>query len=144
VLTTVLATIGGLVVLIIVFAVAEAATKSAIGKPSASSPPPPSAAAKHSTAGSTVTYVVSGSPAQVTYGPAGSSLNGHVPMDLTQPLANPIYYSITAQLNGGGRVGCKLLVDGKVISEATATGSYNIASCEITQGFSGGWQDANG
>ena len=95
-------------------------------------------------AGQTVTYIVTGTGgANVMYGPAGSSLNGHVPMSITRPLGNPTFYSITAQLQGGGHVTCKLLVDGKVISSATADGSYNIASCEITN-FGDGWQDANG
>jgi|SRR5579859_1046206 len=91
----------------------------------------------------TVTYVVTGSPGtSVTYGPEGSSLNGHVPMRVTASLGDPQYYSISAQLNGGGAVSCRILVDGKVISRARATGGYNIAQCEIVQGFSGGWQGA--
>jgi hypothetical protein len=54
------------------------------------------------------------------------------------------YYSIDAQLSGGGSVTCEILVSGKVISKSTATGSYNIASCEITQDpFSGNWSDTN-
>ncbi len=93
----------------------------------------------------TVTYVVTGSPAQVTYGPAGSSLNGHVPMRLTRNLHNPQFYSISAQLQGGGAVACKLMVNGKAISRATASGGYNIASCEISQDpLSGKWSDTNG
>jgi len=51
----------------------------------------------------TVTYVVQGSSAQVTYRPDGSSLNGTVPMRVTRPLGHPQYYSISAQLNVPGR-----------------------------------------
>jgi hypothetical protein len=97
-------------------------------------------------AAATVTYVVTGSSADVTYGPAGSSLSGSVPMRKTAtiPSSPPGYYSIDAQLNGSGTVTCEILVSGKVVSKATASGSYNIASCEITQDpFSGAWQDAN-
>jgi nitrogen fixation protein FixH len=118
------------------------------GTPAATASTPPashaaSTAAKASAA-QTVTYQVTGTPgAQVTYGPAGSSITGTVPMNLTRPLGSPVYYSVTAQLNGGGAVACKLLVDGKVISQASATGGYNIASCEIVQNFNGGWQDGN-
>lgn len=93
----------------------------------------------------TVTYEVSGSGADVTYGPAGSDLTGGVPMSRTAPLRSPAYYAISAQLQGSGSVACKILVDGAVISQATAQGSYNIASCEISQDpFSGKWQDTNG
>lgn len=39
---------------------------------------------------------------------------------------------------------CQILVDGKVISQATASGSYEIAECEIVQDpITNEWQDAN-
>lgn len=93
----------------------------------------------------TITYIVTGtSMADVQYGPSGSSLQGSVPLHVTKPLGNPSYYSITAQLQGGGSVSCALEVDGKIISQSTATGGYNIASCEISQDpFSGKWTDTN-
>jgi hypothetical protein len=93
----------------------------------------------------TVTYIVTGSPADVTYGPSGSDLQGYVPMDVNAPLGNPVYYAISAQLQGGGQVTCEILVGGKVISKSTATGSYNIATCEISQDpVYGGWVNTNG
>lgn len=93
----------------------------------------------------TVTYVVTGSSADVTYGPAGSDLSGSVPMDVTATLGSPSYYAINAQLQGGGQVSCKILVDGKVISSATAEGGYNIAGCEISQNvITGQWENTNG
>ena len=92
-----------------------------------------------------VTYIVTGSPANVTYGPAGSDFQGSVPMDISAHLGNPAYYAITAQLNGGGSVSCAIEVAGKVISRAAATGGYNIATCEIAQNpLYGGWESANG
>jgi hypothetical protein len=145
--------IGGFFLLIIVIAIAAnggskpgtvtppAATSGAAGGSPASGPAPAQAAAA-----ATVTYKVTGSPADVTYGPAGSSLSGAVPMRKTDKLGSKpaAYYSIDAQLSGGGKVTCEILVSGKVISTSTATGGYNIASCEITQDpFSGQWQDAN-
>lgn len=81
----------------------------------------------------TVTFVVTGSPATVTYGPEGSNLDGTVPMKVTQKLGNPVYYSVTAQLQGGGSVTVEILVNGKVVSKGKATGSYNIASAEISK-----------
>jgi Protein of unknown function (DUF732) len=93
----------------------------------------------------TVTYVVTGaSGAQVTYGPSGSNLSGTVPMSVTQPLGNPSYYAISAQLQGYGDIGCKLEVDGVTISSGTASGGYNIADCEIGQNpTTGSWENDN-
>lgn len=93
----------------------------------------------------TVTYVVTGTGgADVQYGSAGSNSQGHVPMSVTKTLGNPIYYSITAQLQGSGHVTCKLEVNGKAISTATASGGYNIASCEMSKDlFTGDWTDTN-
>lgn len=124
----------------------------ASSSPSSSAPPasapqqsaPASAAAADAPA-QTVTYVVTGSAADVTYGPAGSSLSGTVPLHVTKPLGTPAYYSVDAQLQGGGSVSCEIDVDGKAVSKGTASGGYQIASCEIVQDpFSGQWQDANG
>ncbi len=67
-------------------------------------------------------------------------------MDVAQPIpANPpAYYAINAQLQGAGEVSCEILVDGQVISQGTATGGYNIASCEIGQDpLSGQWHNDN-
>jgi hypothetical protein len=92
----------------------------------------------------TVTYMVSGDDAQVTYGPAGSDAEGSVPMNVTQALGDPAYYAINAQLQGGGQVSCEIEVDGQVISQSTATGGYNIAQCEISQDpLTGDWQNDN-
>jgi len=91
-----------------------------------------------------VTFVVTGSAADVTYGPSGTSVQGTVPMRVTKPLGNPVFYSLYAQLQGGGEVTCKILVDGKVISESVASGGYNIADCEISQDIiTGQWSDTN-
>ena len=97
-------------------------------------------------AANTITYVVSGSSADVTYGPAGSDASGTVPMNVSAPIGkNPaVYYAIDAQLNGGGTVTVEILVGGKVISHAMASGSYNIATAEIDQNpLTGQWEDTN-
>jgi hypothetical protein len=94
-----------------------------------------------------VTYVVTGTAgASVTYGPAGSSLTGSVPLRKTAtiPSTAPLYYSLQVQLQGGGQVTCQILVDGKVISSSTAHGGYNLAMCEIGQDpVTGKWQSEN-
>lgn len=96
-------------------------------------------------AADTITYIVTGSNADVQYGPAGSSSQGHVPMSITKKLGTPQYASISVQLQGGGAASCQIKVNGKVVSKATATGGYNIAQCEISQDpINGGWMDTNG
>jgi hypothetical protein len=86
-----------------------------------------------------VTYVVTGGTAHVTYGPAGTNLEGTAPLTVTQPLAQPQFYSINAQLTGGGSVTCQLKVDGVTIASDSASGNGNIASCQINQNLNGSW-----
>lgn len=111
--------------------------------PAASAPATAAAKAKHHHPRK-VTYVVTGSTAEVTYGPAGSGFTGQVPMRITKKLRHPAYYSITAQLQGSGAVTCKIMIGGKVVDHASATGGYNIASCEISRNLlSGKWESTN-
>jgi hypothetical protein len=89
---------------------------------------------------------VNGSSADVTYGPAGSDLSGTVPMSKTMTIPDqaPVYYAITAQLQGGGQVSCEIQVNGQTIASGSADGGYNIASCEIGQDpLSGNWKSDN-
>jgi hypothetical protein len=93
-----------------------------------------------------VEYIVTGTKggAQVTYGPAGSDFNGHVPMHVIRKLHNPAWYAITAQLQGGGHVKCEIKVNGKTISTGTARGGFNIAMCEISKNpITGKWENDN-
>ena len=86
-----------------------------------------------------VTYVVTGSAAHVTYGPSGANFEGTGPLAVSQPLGEPQFYSINAQLTGGGSVTCLLKVDGVTIASNTASGSGNIASCQMDQNLNGSW-----
>jgi Protein of unknown function (DUF732) len=90
-----------------------------------------------------VTYVVTGSGAHVTYGPSGSNFEGSAPLSVSQPLGQPQFYSINAQVTGGGSVTCLLKVDGVTIASDSAKGSGNIASCEIAQDLNGSWEATN-
>jgi hypothetical protein len=143
---------GGLLALVILIVVLAGHSSPSSPAPAAgtqtaqaAAPPAPGTAAAKAAAAQTVTYEVTGSDADVTYGPTGTSLSGSVPMKVTKPLGTPLYYSITAQLQGAGSVSCKIEVDGKVISQGTATGGYNIAQCEISPDpLSGQWTDTNG
>lgn len=140
--------LGAIVVIIAVIAGGSSSSSSAppaVQQPAAPAPAQPAAkAAPKPAAAQTVTYVVTGSAADVTYGPTGSDSSGTVPMKVTQKLGSPLYYAITAQLQGDGSVSCKIEVNGAVISSSTATGGYNIAQCEIGQApLSGAWTNDN-
>jgi len=89
-----------------------------------------------------VTYVVTGSAAHVTYGPSGANFEGTGPLSVSQPLGQPQFYSINAQLTGGGSVTCLLKVDGVTIASNSASGSGNIASCQMDQNLNGSWEAA--
>jgi hypothetical protein len=92
----------------------------------------------------TVTYLVGGSQATVMYGPADSNDQGTGPMSITEQLSDSPYYTIDAELLGGGTVSCSIKVDGVTIAAASASGEGNTAECEIDQNLStGGWEDAN-
>jgi hypothetical protein len=145
---------GAFIVVAVVFALVKGgstttvSTQPPVGTPAsssaASSPSAKAAAPASKAAGDTVTYVVTGSPADVMYGPSGSSFSHKVPLNVSKPLGSPQYYSISAQLQGSGQVSCELKVNGKVMSKASASGGYNIATCEIVQDpINGGWIDAN-
>lgn len=138
---------GSLCLLAVIIVIAIVAAHGRTPQPSASSPPAtgaPAATQAAAPAAGTVTFIVTGSAAQVTYGDGSSSEQGTVPMRQTARLGNPLYYSIEAQLQGGGEVTCKIEVNGHVISQANATGGYNIAMCEISRDpLTGQWSDTN-
>jgi hypothetical protein len=91
-----------------------------------------------------VTYVATGSSADVTYGPSGSGYQGTVPLTVTKPLVgNPQFYSMSVQLKAGGSVTCAIKVDGVTIVSASASGSTNVASCAMGQALNGSWEQTS-
>jgi hypothetical protein len=89
-----------------------------------------------------VTYMATGSSANVTYGPSGSGYQGSVPLAVTRLLVgNPQFYSISAQLKDSGSVTCQLKVDGVTIVSATASGTDSVASCAMDQNLNGSWEE---
>jgi len=136
--------LGATFALIIVATLVSAADKPS-RTPTVASTPPASAKAAQDVARQTVTYKVTGTRlAEVTYGPAGSNLTGHVPMSITATLGDAQYYALQAQLQGYGSVSVTISVNGKVISRGTASGGYNVASAEISQDpLTGAWEDMN-
>lgn len=141
--------IGIFAIIVISIAASPGSSKGTPAAAQSSAPATAAPAATHSSAKARpaaapkVTYVVTGTPgADITYGPAGSSLSGHSPMRVTRKLGHALYYSIQAQLQGSGEVTVKILIGGKVISKAVASGGYNIAMAEISQNpLTGKWED---
>lgn len=144
------ASIGGFFLLIIVIAIAaNGGGKPAPAGATGAAPPAASQPAAAPAVPTRLEYQVSGSAANVTYGPAGSGLSAHTapgkPMDQVAVLGNALYYSLTAQLDGSGTVTCKILIGNKVISTAVASGAYQIAMCEISKDpLSGQWTATTG
>lgn len=140
---------GGLAAIVILIAAVAGAHSTTSSAPVTFHPAQPAVPEQSKTAvrpaaAQTLTYMVTGSAADVTYGPTGTSVSGAVPLNVSGPLGDPLYYSIQAQLQGSGSVTCELEIDGKVISTATASGGYNIAMCEISRDpLSGQWADTN-
>lgn len=151
----VLTSLGAVAAVIVVSVIAAGGKHPApAAAPAAATSAPPAAVATSAAARSSapaaapkITYLVTGTPgaADVTYGPEGSNLTGKVPMRVTKRLGSAGFYSIQAQLQGGGHVKVEILVNGKVISSGTAEGGYNIASAEISQDpITGKWEDTQG
>ncbi|MEU9206466.1 MmpS family transport accessory protein [Streptomyces sp. NPDC048415] len=76
----------------------------------------------------------------ITYGSDTDNLQGRgLPMTKTLTLKDDaMYYSVTAQLQGGGDIHCSVTVDGKT-KTGHAVGGYNICSAQLSGGLFGGW-----
>jgi hypothetical protein len=149
----ILAAIGALVLLLVIIAVAQGASKTDLSSDSASAATQGSSSTTTATpaaakiAKHTVRFVVTGSPADVTYGHGGSSTHGGSPMNITEPLiGNATDYTLTAVLgDAGGVVKVKIYVDGKLIAHAKATGAFQAADAIITKDpFTDQWESGLG
>jgi hypothetical protein len=121
-----------------------------VGANTSSSSTPPSSTPAATTTPDGVTYQCTGSaPAgvDITYGPSGSGLQAtSLPFTAHEDGVSQTaqYYSITAQLNGGGDVTCTLTVTAAgqtATSSGTASGGHNIASPQICSGLSDGQRE---
>ncbi|HEY3206155.1 MAG TPA: hypothetical protein VGJ58_04315 [Gaiellaceae bacterium] len=90
-------------------------------------------------------FSVTGSAPQgvdITYGSDGTNLQGpkHPPMNKTMNVNNDaLYYQVTAQLQGGGNVTCKVKI-GDAVKTGHARGGYNICSAQLNKDpIHGGW-----
>ncbi|HEX6445347.1 MAG TPA: MmpS family transport accessory protein [Streptosporangiales bacterium] len=78
----------------------------------------------------------------ITYGSDSSNLQGgKLPFKKSIKLHDDaMYYQVTAQLQGGGRIHCSVTVDGKT-KKGVAGGGYNICSAQLNHvGLLGGWK----
>ena len=149
----ILAGICGFVLLLVIVAVAQGASKTDLSSDSASASTPGSSATAVATPAAakitkhTVRLVVTGSPADVTYGHGGSSTHATVPMNVTEPLlGSATDYTVTAVLSDtGGTVKVKIYIDGKLIAHAKAIGAFQVADAVITRNlFTGQWESGLG
>jgi hypothetical protein len=110
--------------------------------------PPPTDAPTTATPPDQVVFHCTGSTdgdgIDIMYGPEGSNFSAsHLPFTKTMTLDDTAeYYSVTAQLQGGGHVTCTTTVtqDGdSTVKSAAASGGYNIAMAEVCSSFDGTW-----
>lgn len=95
-------------------------------------------AADHS-AGGKITYVVSGSSSDVTYGKLAPN-HGKSSMKVTQAMGNDQVFNLTTELNKPGKSTVEILVNGKKVASATATTNKSVASITVSRNFTtGGW-----
>ncbi|KAB1979483.1 hypothetical protein F8144_36185 [Streptomyces triticiradicis] len=76
----------------------------------------------------------------VTYGSDSDNRQGSgLPMTKTLTLDDDaMYYSISAQLMGGGDINCSVTVNGET-KKGHASGGYNICMAQLNGGLLGGW-----
>lgn len=90
-----------------------------------------------------VEFVVTGTGSpDVMYGSDSDSRQGssNLPFHATMKLDTKVnYYTLTAQLNGGGDITCKLIIKGHVVATGHASGGYNICDAQASQGLTGDW-----
>jgi hypothetical protein len=76
----------------------------------------------------------------ITYGNDSSNYQGSaLPFHAKLHVKNDaMYYTVTAQLQGSGRIMCKLTI-GNAVKVGHAAGGYNICSAQLNSDFSGGF-----
>lgn len=81
-------------------------------------------------------------PLDITYGSDSDSRDGSFKngtFTATLPLdKDAMYYTVSAQLQGGGDIQCSVTVDGKT-KRGHASGDYNICDAQLSSGLFGDW-----
>ena len=89
----------------------------------------------------TVEFVVTGNApngVDITYGSDASNHQGHFPMDVTKPLRKNVLYWVMAELKGGGRITCKVII-GNAVRAGHAIGGHNVCTAQSPSDLIGGW-----
>jgi hypothetical protein len=89
-----------------------------------------------------VEFIVTGSAPNgvaITYGDDASNYRTRtLPMDITKPIRKHTLYWVMAQLQGGGRITCKVII-GKTVRAGHAIGAYNTCTAQSPKDTLGGW-----
>jgi len=89
----------------------------------------------------TVEFVVTGSApngVDITYGSDASNDRGRLPLDVTKPARNNVLYWVMAELKGGGRITCKVII-GDAVRAGHAIGGHNVCTAQSPSDLIGGW-----
>jgi hypothetical protein len=88
-----------------------------------------------------VEFVVTGSApngVDITYGSDASNYRGRLPLDVTKPITKNVLYWVMAELKGGGRITCKVIIGGAVRA-GHAIGGHNLCTAQSPSDLIGGW-----
>ena len=89
-----------------------------------------------------VEFIVTGSApngVDITYGDGTSNQQkSSLPLDVTRPITKNVLYWVMAQLQGGGRITCKVII-GKTARAGHAIGGYNTCTAQSPSDLVGGW-----
>jgi len=88
-----------------------------------------------------VEFVVTGSApngVEITYGSDASNYQGRFPMDVTKPIRKNVLYWVMAELKGGGRITCKVII-GRAVRAGHAIGGHNVCTAQSPSDLIGGW-----
>ena len=88
-----------------------------------------------------VEFVVTGSApngVDITYGSDASNYQGRLPMDVTKPIRKNVLYWVMAELKGGGRITCKVII-GNAVRAGHAIGGHNVCTAQSPSDLIGGW-----
>ena len=89
-----------------------------------------------------VEFIVTGSApngVEITYGDDTSNYRARsLPMDVTRSIKKNVLYWVMAQLHGGGRITCKVII-GDTVRAGHAIGGYNTCTAQSPSNPLGGW-----
>jgi hypothetical protein len=89
-----------------------------------------------------VEFIVTGSApngVDITYGDDTSNQQTRsLPLDVTRPIKKNVLYWVMAQLQGSGRITCKVII-GKTARAGHAIGGYNTCTAQSPSDPVGGW-----